>query len=141
MWQFCVLNFVAVFELKTLFEASLEDTNLFAGLTQRKLSEACNELVRRILCQKSRNTCVAAIMIHLISPFGSNAVTTPLLTPRRFAYAIFFWRILLFEAKKKKFRFTQVRTCSDKFRKIKQSSNPEPHLGFGPVLCRCLHLN
>jgi hypothetical protein len=40
MWQFCVLNFVAVFELKTLFEASLEDTNLFAGLTQRKLSEA-----------------------------------------------------------------------------------------------------
>jgi hypothetical protein len=38
-------------------------------------------------------------------------------------------------------RFTQVQTCSDRSGKIQQSSNPEPHLGFGPVLCRCLSLN
>jgi hypothetical protein len=68
----------------------LEDTSLFAGLTQRNLSEACDEVVRWTLCQKSRNTRVAAIMIHLISPFGPNTVTTPLLTPRRFVYAIVF---------------------------------------------------
>jgi hypothetical protein len=109
------------------------------------------------LCRSKAKACL--VMIHLIFPFGSNAVhtcivtnilachrdysnavTTFLLTQRRFVYVILFLvNIIIWSTEH--LRFTQVHTCLDRSRKIQQSLNPEQHLETGPVLFWYLNLN